>query len=131
LLKKHPGGVPSILDYAGKDATLAYEAIHSPETIIKNLPPSKHLGHLDLQAERSLAVSRDNRIKSNDERRIERAHREKPPLSQILNLKDMEVWSWQFIQDCSLNTLLFLASSSESSQFTGTRLLQLCCGRWN
>ncbi|KAL4805232.1 FMN-dependent dehydrogenase-domain-containing protein [Aspergillus unguis] len=46
FLDEHPGGPGVILQYAGKDATAVYEAIHPPGTI-DQLPQDKHLGPLD------------------------------------------------------------------------------------
>lgn len=37
FLNEHPGGASVILQYAGRDATKAYEAIHSAETLSKHL----------------------------------------------------------------------------------------------
>ncbi|KAJ7195791.1 mitochondrial cytochrome-like protein b2 [Mycena pura] len=45
----HPGGVNIILEYAGRDATAAYSAVHSP-FFLTTLPPSKILGRLDTSA---------------------------------------------------------------------------------
>lgn len=44
FLNEHPGGVNSILAYAGKDATEEYEAEHPEGTIQKHLDKKYHLG---------------------------------------------------------------------------------------
>ncbi|KUM63233.1 hypothetical protein ACN42_g3862 [Penicillium freii] len=42
----HPGGAEIILRYAGRDATAAYNEVHTPSTI-KTLPPAQLIGQLD------------------------------------------------------------------------------------
>ncbi|KAI1797745.1 FMN-dependent dehydrogenase-domain-containing protein [Ganoderma leucocontextum] len=90
FLPDHPGGTKIILKYAGKDATSAYEPIHPPDALDKNLPPEKHLGELDSVAASAVKEATQNRKKTKDELRVEAAHKVKPPLSRILSLWDME-----------------------------------------
>ncbi|KAJ6621231.1 FMN-dependent dehydrogenase-domain-containing protein [Mycena sp. CBHHK59/15] len=73
FLQEHPGGAKIILKYAGRDATSAYEPIHPPDALEKNLPSSKQ-----------------NRKKTQDEVRVEKALSERPPLGRLLSLADME-----------------------------------------
>lgn len=47
FLPNHPGGQDILLKYAGRDATAAYNAVHSPALIKSTLPLSKHMGTLD------------------------------------------------------------------------------------
>jgi L-lactate dehydrogenase (cytochrome) len=90
-LQEHPGGAAVILKYAGKDATTAYEPIHPPDAL-SQLPPSKHLGPVSDEAASSLDQQQRERAKqkTKDELRMEQAQREKPPLSRILSLGQME-----------------------------------------
>ncbi|KAG6846017.1 hypothetical protein H0H87_011065 [Tephrocybe sp. NHM501043] len=90
FLNEHPGGSSIILKYAGKDATRAYEPIHPPDALDKNLPANKHLGWLDSDAARVVAQAQKNRRKTQDELRVEAALKQRPPLNRILNLADME-----------------------------------------
>ncbi|KAH8100612.1 FMN-dependent dehydrogenase-domain-containing protein [Cristinia sonorae] len=90
FLSEHPGGAKIILKYAGRDATSAYEPIHPPDALDKNLSPEKHLGDLDNDSVVELQVSRGNRQKSADEERMERAQATKPSINRILNLFEME-----------------------------------------
>ncbi|KAL4243141.1 cytochrome b5 family protein [Abortiporus biennis] len=90
FLSEHPGGSKIILKYAGKDATAAYEPIHPPDALEKNLPPQKHLGKLDSVSLDQLELARGHRKKTEDELRIEREQAAKPPINRILNLKQME-----------------------------------------
>ncbi|CAL1696102.1 unnamed protein product [Somion occarium] len=90
FLPEHPGGAKIILKYAGRDATSAYEPIHPPDALEKNLPPEKHLGDLDVSSANELAAARQDRKKTEDELRMEREQANKPPLSRILNLQEME-----------------------------------------
>ncbi|KAJ7706039.1 FMN-dependent dehydrogenase-domain-containing protein [Mycena rosella] len=90
FLQEHPGGAKIILKYAGRDATSAYEPIHPPDALEKNLPPSKHLGPLSDIAAKFVAHEQENRKKTKDEARVEKAQLERPPLGRILSLADME-----------------------------------------
>lgn len=90
-MQEHPGGSSIILKYAGKDATAVYEPIHPPDALNKNLSQQQHLGELDTSAAEEVAREAASRAKTKDELRVERAQREKPPLSRILDLEQMEV----------------------------------------
>ncbi len=94
-VQDHPGGTKIILKYAGKDATSAYEPIHPPDALDKNLPPEKHLGELDSLAASAVKEAAQNRKKTKDELRVEAAHKVKPPLSRVLSLWDIEVCDYQ------------------------------------
>ena len=78
------------MDYAGKDATEAYEALHPPDFLDKYLSMEQHLGELEEQS--SLIKSR-----SKDEERVQQEQERKPPLSGILSLGDIEVGA-QFVR---------------------------------
>ncbi|KAJ7446514.1 FMN-dependent dehydrogenase-domain-containing protein [Mycena galericulata] len=90
FLQEHPGGAKIILKYAGRDATDAYEPIHPPDALEKNLPSSKHLGPLSVKAAQSVANDQLNRKKTKDEVRVQDALLQRPPLGHILSLADME-----------------------------------------
>ncbi|THU91749.1 hypothetical protein K435DRAFT_968000 [Dendrothele bispora CBS 962.96] len=90
FLSEHPGGSSIILKYAGRDATLAYEPIHPKDALEKNLPPSKHLGPVDSASASALKAEKDNRKRTKDEFRVDKALKERPPLHRILSLADME-----------------------------------------
>lgn len=79
------------MKYAGKDATSAYEPIHPPDALEKNLPPEKHLGALAAEDAQALQKVNEERKKTKDELRMAKAQKEKPPLSRILNAQEMEV----------------------------------------
>ncbi|KAJ7786460.1 FMN-dependent dehydrogenase-domain-containing protein [Mycena metata] len=87
---EHPGGAKIILKYAGRDATSAYEPIHPPDALEKNLPSSKHLGSLSASAAQSISHDQQNRKKTKDEVRVEEALSQRPPLVRIMSLADME-----------------------------------------
>ncbi|KAH9937553.1 FMN-dependent dehydrogenase-domain-containing protein [Fomitopsis serialis] len=73
FLPEHPGGAKIILKYAGRDATTAYEPIHPPDALDKNLPPEKHLGELNIAGTAALQKERETRKKTKDEIRVEQA----------------------------------------------------------
>ncbi|RAO64086.1 uncharacterized protein BHQ10_000098 [Talaromyces amestolkiae] len=84
--QEHPGGSAIILKYAGRDATKAYNEVHSPSTIRKNLHRSKLQGILDK------STINDEWLK---EPPTENARvmfdNEKPPLDTLINAHDFEI----------------------------------------
>ncbi|KAF7966951.1 hypothetical protein HWV62_36374 [Athelia sp. TMB] len=113
FLPEHPGGPGIILKYAGKDATSVYDPIHPPDALDKNLPKDKHLGALNSAAAEAAAQNAANRVKTKDEQRVEKAQREKPSLSRILNLYDME--HAQVNQDAARKVMSYKALAYYSS----------------
>ncbi|PCH32971.1 hypothetical protein WOLCODRAFT_134829 [Wolfiporia cocos MD-104 SS10] len=107
FLPEHPGGSSIILKYAGRDATAAYEPIHPPDALHKNLPAQKHLGTLDTQGAETLKKANEQRRKTKDEIRVEQAQKKKPPVSRILSVKEME--------DVALRVLSFKAAAYYST----------------
>jgi L-lactate dehydrogenase (cytochrome) len=91
FLTNHPGGSTIILKYAGRDATKAYEPIHPPDALDKNLPANKHLGALATADAAQIIEQASNQKKTKDELRMERAQQNKPPLGRILSLDELEV----------------------------------------
>ena len=78
------------MKYAGRDATKAYEPIHPPDALDKNLPLDKHLGDLDSQST-AILLQEQSSHKTPDELRVELAQAAKPPLGRMLSLRDIEV----------------------------------------
>jgi L-lactate dehydrogenase (cytochrome) len=89
--QKHPGGPDILLQYGGRDATSAYEPIHTSDAIQRNLSPSQCLGPLRSSDARNLELQEKQRGQTKDEIRVERAMKQRPPLGRILSLADMEV----------------------------------------
>ncbi|KAK0208354.1 hypothetical protein DFS33DRAFT_1371792 [Desarmillaria ectypa] len=112
FLSEHPGGAQIVLKYAGKDATLAYEPIHPPDALERNLPPSKHLGPLNNDVALHMEELRANRKKTKDELRVEQALRERPPLNRILSLLDMEDVARHIL---SLKAVSYYSSAADDS----------------
>ncbi|KZP31170.1 hypothetical protein FIBSPDRAFT_1037639 [Athelia psychrophila] len=110
FLPEHPGGASIILKYAGKDATAVYDPIHPPDSLVKNLPKDKHLGELTSAAAKTTAQNAENRVKTRDEQRVDKAQREKPPLSRILSLHDMEAIARKVM---SYKALAYYSSASD------------------
>ncbi|THH20847.1 hypothetical protein EW146_g603 [Bondarzewia mesenterica] len=90
FLPEHPGGQQVILRHAGCDATNAYDPIHPLGTLEKYLPPAKHLGPLTAHDVELISEQAAGRTKSRDEERVEKAQLEKPALSRMLNVRDLE-----------------------------------------
>ncbi|EPS34798.1 hypothetical protein POX_a00234 [Penicillium oxalicum] len=78
----HPGGAEIILQYAGRDATVAYNEVHSPATIGRALPPTQLIGQLD--------PSSIDETWSQDLRPQSKPHTTERPLSAILSSYDFE-----------------------------------------
>lgn len=76
---------------------MAYESIHPPNTLDKNLSRSQHLGELDTAATNTMIMETVNRQKTKDELRVEKAQRQKPPLNRILNIQEMNVRRYFFL----------------------------------
>ncbi|KAI8995498.1 FMN-dependent dehydrogenase-domain-containing protein [Trametes punicea] len=110
FLPDHPGGAKIILKYAGKDATSAYEPIHPPDALDKNLPPEKHLGVLDSASANAVKEAEKNRPKTKDELRVEAALAARPPLSRMLSLRDIEDVARQVL---SYKALAYYASAAD------------------
>lgn len=79
------------MDHAGQDATSVYVPIHPSDTLDKNLPPEKHLGVLDEASIQKLGALVNEKPKTRDELRVEEAIKNKPPLSRMVNVQDIEV----------------------------------------
>ncbi|KAJ3887196.1 FMN-dependent dehydrogenase-domain-containing protein [Lentinula edodes] len=90
FLSVHPGGPNIILKYAGSDATSAYDPIHPPDTIQKNLSPSQCLGPLITTTNTTDWKDRVPVEQTQDEMRVEREMKRRPPLNRVLNLADIE-----------------------------------------
>ncbi|EGN96174.1 hypothetical protein SERLA73DRAFT_185785 [Serpula lacrymans var. lacrymans S7.3] len=90
FLFDHPGGAQVILRYGGRDATAAYEPVHPSDALDKNLPPEAHLGNLSDSAVQELKEAKQNVTKTREELRVEEARNNKPPLSRMINVQDIE-----------------------------------------
>ncbi|KAH7868466.1 FMN-dependent dehydrogenase-domain-containing protein [Lentinula edodes] len=90
FLSIHPGGPSIILKYAGGDATSAYDPIHPPDTIQKNLSPSQCLGPLITTTNTTDRKDRVPVERTQDEMRVEREMKRRPPLNRVLNLANIE-----------------------------------------
>lgn len=109
FIMEHPGGSETILEYAGSDATDAFNQIHPPDIIERLLPPSVLLGavegadvikKLDLAATTSAAIpllSVKGERPQVHGKALEAGKLTPPPLSQILNLDEFEVFAKQSI----------------------------------
>ncbi|KAF8898601.1 FMN-dependent dehydrogenase-domain-containing protein [Infundibulicybe gibba] len=120
FLSEHPGGAQIILKYAGRDATPAYEPIHPPDALDRNLPLSKHLGPLSSDAALVTAHNIHSRQKTKDELRVEQAHARRPPLSRILSLADMTHVAKQVLSHKALS-YYSSASDDEITNFENAR----------
>ncbi|KAF9073533.1 FMN-dependent dehydrogenase-domain-containing protein [Rhodocollybia butyracea] len=110
FLLRHPGGPAILLNYGGRDATSAYEPIHSSDAIQRNLSPSQCLGPLKSSDARDLELQEKQRGQTKDEIRVEHAMKQRPPLSRILSLADMEDVARKVLP---FSTLSFFSTGSD------------------
>ncbi|CAN6625637.1 L-lactate dehydrogenase (cytochrome) [Trichomonascus vanleenenianus] len=85
FLPEHPGGQKIILKYAGKDATKEFDPIHPRDVLDKYLDKSKHLGEVAGLSQ----VGQEEELDEED-KRVQQAIANRPPLSQMYNLFDFE-----------------------------------------
>src|SRR5262245_25403033 len=85
FLPEHPGGAGTILMYAGKDASEAFDSIHSPDVIDKALPPSAFLGEIE-----GPVPTLGHALETADAVRQRETQAAKPRLDEILNLREFE-----------------------------------------
>jgi len=111
----HPGGLDIILEYAGQDASRAYNEVHGPSLASKSLPSFTLKGQLDESTVtdewKSKQVANEEHTSSPDE---------KPPLNQILNMYDFEAAAqkalskktWAFQSGAANDNLTHTANAS-------------------
>jgi L-lactate dehydrogenase (cytochrome) len=75
------------LKYAGSDATEAFDPVHPPGVIDAQLPREKHLGMIDGKH----IKLKTKAPKTKDELSIELEQRNKPPISKMHSVFDLEV----------------------------------------
>lgn len=94
-----------LVQYAGQDATTAYNEVHSPGVIVKSLSPAYLIGKLD-------PSSIDDDWKDNKSTQLSQPQANKPPLNAILSSHDFE--------DAARSTLSKKAWAYYSSAATDT-----------
>jgi L-lactate dehydrogenase (cytochrome) len=86
---EHPGGPGIIYKYAGRDATMAYNEIHSPGIIKNGLPAHALKGVVDAETvTEEWARPKESAPKATTELA---SKAEKPPLESLINAHDFEV----------------------------------------
>lgn len=114
------------MGFGGRDATAAYVPIHPSDALDKNIAPEKHLGDLDQASILELRQAKKNQTKTRDELRVEEALKNKPPLSRIINVQDMEV-EHALLQTLALfDAGIPLGNSQETSSLQSPGLLCVC-----
>ncbi|GAB1314138.1 Cytochrome b2, mitochondrial [Madurella fahalii] len=94
----HPGGLSVLLQYAGQDATAAYNAVHSASLIKAILPASKHLGRLPQPSSPEPPA-----------KPAKPANQTKPPLSSMISSHDFVQGAHSFLP---AKTLAFISSAA-------------------
>lgn len=85
FLPMHPGGIPILLKYAGKDASFLFNKVHAANTIENMLPPEAYLGELNGELDASQIDPMEV-----EERKSEEMRAKRPPLMTVLNISDFE-----------------------------------------
>ncbi|AEO62614.1 uncharacterized protein THITE_2106992, partial [Thermothielavioides terrestris NRRL 8126] len=96
----HPGGIDILLQYAGNDASAAYNAVHSPSLVKAILPTSKHLGRLSSPLPPSPSATTPATAPSQPS---------KPPLSSLISVNDFRLAAHTFLPP---KTLAFISSAA-------------------
>ncbi|KAF8446038.1 FMN-dependent dehydrogenase-domain-containing protein [Boletus edulis BED1] len=112
FLFDHPGGPQVIMGLAGRDATAAYVPIHPFDALDKHIAPEKHLGDLDQASILELRQAKKVQAKTRDELRVEEALKNRPPLSRIINVQDMEETAKKLLP---YKALAYYASAADDS----------------
>lgn len=82
---KHPGGLGILLEYAGQDASKAYNEVHGPSLAEKSLPSSAFKGELD-----ESTITEEWKSKQVASKESTSHEDQRPDLSTILNTYDFE-----------------------------------------
>ncbi|KAL8740531.1 MAG: hypothetical protein Q9190_006781 [Brigantiaea leucoxantha] len=82
---EHPGGIGIILQYAGCDASAAYNEVHSPSLLNKTLTSSKLVGTLDTSA----VDPSWSKPRPQESPKVQLEH-SRPPLSTLISSHDFE-----------------------------------------
>ncbi|KAG8998828.1 Cytochrome b2, mitochondrial precursor [Tulasnella sp. JGI-2019a] len=85
FIRMHPGGTQIIIRNAGKDVTKIFEPIHPKGVIEAMLQPEQRLGRVDPATMPELETQL-----TDDDIRVLKAKKEKPHLSAMINLADIE-----------------------------------------
>ncbi|KXX79045.1 Cytochrome b2, mitochondrial [Madurella mycetomatis] len=91
----HPGGLSILLQHGGRDATAAYNAVHSASLVKAILPACKHLGRLQQDSSPELPAKP--------------ASQAKPPLSSMISSHDFVQGAHSFLP---AKTLAFISSAA-------------------
>lgn len=85
---EHPGGPGIIYKFAGRDATQAYNEIHSPSLIKTSLPANAVKGILD---QSTITEEWSSPLPSETPKSKPASSSEKPPLESLINAHDFEL----------------------------------------
>ncbi|ODV97469.1 hypothetical protein PACTADRAFT_74961 [Pachysolen tannophilus NRRL Y-2460] len=106
--QKHPGGSAAILEFAGRDASNAFNQIHRKDLIPFVLAEEKFLGHLvGKLPEEEVELSEEEILRLKN-------IRNKPPLHKIFSITDMEYVAKHVLPKSTYN---YFATGSED-EFT-------------
>ncbi|KAI0009024.1 FMN-dependent dehydrogenase-domain-containing protein [Xylariaceae sp. FL0662B] len=105
---EHPGGVGILLQYAGRDATIAYTEVHSMSLIKNSLPASSKIGALD-----PATVTEEWAKSPEREAAPPQTSSSKPPLENLINARDFELAAetsltpkaWAFVSSAATDCL--------------------------
>ncbi|KAI9371551.1 FMN-dependent dehydrogenase-domain-containing protein [Aspergillus egyptiacus] len=86
FLEKHPGGPTIILKYAGRDATKAYNEVHTLGLLRSELAPHQYKGKLD-----ESTIHEDSHKQPASENPDAVWENDKPPLETLINSHDFQL----------------------------------------
>ncbi|KAI1767492.1 FMN-dependent dehydrogenase-domain-containing protein [Hypoxylon sp. FL1150] len=108
----HPGGAAIIAQHAGRDASAAYNEVHSPSLVESVLPASSRVGILD----RSTVTeewAKQPPPRARGPPRKKKKQEKKPPLEDLINARDFEIAAeasfapkaWAFVSSAATDCL--------------------------
>lgn len=108
FVTEHPGGAAVIAQHAGRDATAAYNEVHSPNLVKSVLPASSRIGILDRSTVTEEWAKLPPRARGPPQKK-----REKPPLENLINARDFEIAAeasftpkaWAFVSSAATDSL--------------------------
>lgn len=133
---EHPGGTDILLQYAGRDATAAYNDVHAPSLIKNTLPSSKHVGPIDA-ATIPRSWTRDSKPAQQEQQPPSPAppsqRKTKPPLTSLISSHDFahaaslsfSPKTWAFVSSAATD-LHTLRRNADSYAAIGLRPRALC-----
>lgn len=109
FVTEHPGGAAVIAQYASRDASIAYNEVHSPNLVKSVLPASCCIGVIDQSTVTEEWAKPPPSVRGPPQKKKQ----EKPPLENLINARDFEIAAeasftpkaWAFVSSAATDCL--------------------------